>query len=195
MTHVAAPLPSVQTTRIARRILLSPIFWIGLFIVMVTGPLLYWASHPLRVVEVYLQPLPGGRIVLPRTVAVTRSDGRVAYVDWYGETLDNTIERVTLEIHPDTHPTFIQVGTYDVRNGEVRGVLPLGSQEWPLVEDARYTFRLVDSNGRVVLEGRILADVTTVAGGDQSAIAAIGLLASVIQILEALARYFLRGDG
>jgi hypothetical protein len=193
MTDVAAP-PPARITRVARRVLLSPIFWIGLFAVMVTGPLLYWASHPVRLVEVYLQPLQGGRVLLPRTVAITRSNGRVAYVDWYGETLDSTLERVTLEVHPEAHPTFIQVGTYDVHNGEVRGVLPLGSQEWPLVEDARYSFKLVDLGGRVVLEGRILADVTTVAGGDQAAIAAIGLLASVIQILEALARHLLR-DG
>lgn len=177
---------------IINRLYVSRAFWGFLVLTLVTLPLLYLASHPIRLVEVYFQPTQSADIALTRTYVPTRSDGRKAFVNVYGETNDPTIGELNWEIQPEKHPTFIFAGSSKVSEGTLRGVIQLGSDEWPLKADERYTFRLARPDGRVVLDGQILANVTTLAGGDQLAIVVIGLLASAIQIIEAAVRWLLK---
>jgi hypothetical protein len=174
----------------------SLFLWTLVVAVFVTAPLVYVASKPVRVVEVSIQPEDDSAAhVLSRGI-VSRSFGGPVFFDFRADVRDQSIERVALQIRPNNEPTFRTQDPpngYPVDGGIARGTAQLGSTGAPLEHDEQYSFRLVRLSGGspptpgtgVLAEGRILARVAEVAGPDRLMIAAIGVLASIIAILQA----------
>jgi hypothetical protein len=99
---------------------------------------------------------------------------------------DPDINQVQLYIRPTTVKASFGQGAWRVQRGVVRGVVELGSSDWPLEEDESYSFRLAsaDDDDRTLAEGTIIARVSDLAVRPGGALLWIGLLASLIQILQ-----------
>jgi len=121
----------------------------------------------------------------------TRSIDGVALFEFQAEVFDPRVVQVALDIRPGPDPNFYrqQCG---VANSVVRCVAQIGSASFRLVDDQDYWFRLVQTTGDVsgssgeLLFGKMVARVTRLARVDQWVLVMVGLLASVIQIVEAL---------
>jgi hypothetical protein len=162
-----------------------------LAIVTVTWPLAYLSATPVRFVEIYLAPRASGAIRVESTVAVARSSGRTAVMDFYAQTDDPGIARVVVQLRKSTSSAFVDAATFDVDRGVIRGVLQLGSPASPVGAHEVYSFRVVaHPSNDIDAEGQLVVVMTTVAGAGQTVILTIGLMASLIQILESTARWY-----
>lgn len=186
--------PNVATPVSARfrRVLESEFTWIALIVLTVTVPLIYWSLTPIRLVVVVIQPdRDGGEPRLRSRLVLTTSNGTSAYVDFTCESSDPALKALTVLLRSSGDREFHPAGTLEARGGLLRGVVQLGRSERPLSDHEVYTFRLADGTGNVLMDGTILPRGTTVAGRDQALVLTVGILASVIQILEAVARWVL----
>jgi hypothetical protein len=162
-------------------------FWVLLTALLITMPLMYFSIRPVYLVEVVTQPTSEARAQVLSKQVLTRPDGNgVIFFDFRALVGSASGERLYLEIRPDTEPTFYRQGDgYRIINGVAEGVAQLNSPKWPVHQDENYTFRLIDASGAPWLEGAILARVHALSGTAPWLIGAIGLLASVLQILSA----------
>lgn len=154
---------------------------------VVSAPLLFVGLRPAYLVTISIQPRSEAQLQVLCKESLTRVDGAgVAFFDFLASTDLPTGGRLQLMIRPVVDPEFhIQRILYPIDGGMVAGVAQLGSRDYPLRQDESYTFRVVDTAGRAVLDGHISARVHPVLGASQWLIVAIGILASVIQILVA----------
>lgn len=177
-----------------RRLLDSRSFWILIVAFGVTTPLVVWASNPVLLVQVYVQPNDEehARVVTKATVVKARG-GEIAF-DFEAVTTDARVEYALLQIRPDDSARFYDQGSaLRVDDGVVQGVVRLGAGEGPLAEHGVYAFRLVSRpDGRVLVDGRILTHVSEVAGPQRWLLVGVGIFASAIQIVQALTVGFAR---
>lgn len=162
---------------------------IGATALLVTAPLVWFGLAPIYIVQILIQPTAEIEAqVLAKEVLTQQGSGGVVFFDFAARLKDSAIERVVLEIRPEAERTFYRQGDgYRVDDGVATGVAQLGSPEWPLKRDERYTFRLVVPPNRSILDGKIIAKVHPVAGGSPALVVAIGVLASVLQVLSVFA--------
>lgn len=156
--------------------------------VFVTMPLLWYAWMPVRLVEIHLVPnfAPSAQIAC-KTIT-TRTYGGPAFFDFTVENLGLQVREVRLGITPETLKESFNVD-YIAEDGRASGRAQLGSIAAPISHDEGYTFRLSDKEANTTLaSGSIFARVDEVASPSPWMLAALGTIASVIQILGSLKR-------
>jgi len=151
----------------------------------VSVPLIFLGLRPGHIVAISIQPRNEGQLrVLCRERLTPVSGAGVAFFDFQASSDLPSGNRLQLQIRPDAEPNFYpQRQPYVVDNGIVTGVAELGSRDWPLKQDESFTFRVVDASGKSVLDGRIEARVQPTLNVNHWIIIAIGVFASVIQIV------------
>lgn len=155
----------------------------------VTAPLLYYAMHPVHIVHIFMQPKILNGMTLFSNKIITRPDSNgIVFFDMDGYIEDPSIIRIIISIKPCSKPDWYEGNYSKVPRGIFLGTARLGTAQWPVTndEESEYSYKLVSSDGILLSQGNILARVETVAGGNQLLIVAIGLLASVLQILSLL---------
>ncbi len=170
----------------------SAAFWVLLVAACVSAPLIIWATNPVQLVQVYVQPdAEDDAWIVSKATVVRATRGQVAF-DFEAMTTDTSVTQASLVIrlngtrHPQNDSPSVRV-----IDGTIKGVATLGSPEAPLDDDANYTFSLISRpDGMTLLDGRIIADVTEIAGAERAYLTAVGILASAIQIAQALAAGF-----
>lgn len=162
--------------------------WILVMALLVTAPLLWFSWRPLYLVEVLIQPTSEARGQILVRQILTKADGNgVVFFDFRALVGSDVGEFLFLEIRPAAEAKFYRQGDgYRVVDRIVSGVAQLGHPDWPVHQDEKYTFRLVATGGIPLLDGTILAKAHPISGTSPWVLAAIGLLASVIEILRAL---------
>lgn len=172
-----------------RRLFDSQPFWILIVAIGVTMPLVVWASSPVQLVAIYVQPddEEHARVVTKATVVKARA-GVIAF-EFEAVTTDARVEYVTLQVRADDSARFQeQSPALRVDDGVVKWVVQLGAGDVPLAEHGVYVFQLASSpDGRVLVDGRILTHVSEIAGAQRWYLAGVGIFASIIQIVQALA--------
>jgi hypothetical protein len=157
--------------------------------VLVTVPLMALALQPVKIVEIDLAPSLIRSGHLPCTVATTRVRSGPAFFQFVVEGLAADVHKVRLHITPDGIKESFPQDDYPVQDGRASGRAQLASDQYPLSQDERYMFRLTDADSDATLmEGTVLVGVEELAGPAPSILALIGVLASVIQIVEAMRR-------
>lgn len=153
----------------------------------VSAPLLVVGLRPAYLATVSIQPRSEAQLQVLSKESLTRVDGAgVAFFDFLASTDLPTGGMLQLLIRPVADPEFHpQRNSYPIDGGMVEGVAELGSRDYPLRQDEDYAFRVVDSDGKSVLAGHIFASVHPILDASQWLIVAIGILASVIQIVVA----------
>lgn len=152
----------------------------------VTLPLVVLSFDSKYLAAISLQPVSEEKAQVPCKSTLTEVDGSGrAFFDFRSTVLGAVDEVLFLEIRAIAERDYRRQGDgYKVvRGGMVSGIAELGSIEWPLRGDEEYRFRLVDGRGSSVLDGTILARVYSVDRPQRSAVVAIGVLASILQIL------------
>jgi hypothetical protein len=154
-------------------------------VAVVSVPLVAVGLRPGYLVAISIQPRSEEQLRVLCKESLTPIDGSgVAFFDFRASTNLPTGGKLQLQIRPDADPTFHQQRySYSIDNGMVAGVAELGSVDWPLLQDEGYTFRVIDANGSSVLDGRIVARAHPLLNANQWLIIAVGVLASVIQIV------------
>jgi hypothetical protein len=155
---------------------------------LVTSPLCCFGLRPTLLVEVLVEPTSGsqGQAVTRRVVTQPDSNGVVFWE--LRVQLPKPAQDVQLELRPETERRFYrQSPGVPLSDGVLAFVVQLGSPEWPVRDDQRYSFRFMSSDGESLLDGEVLARVRPIAGSTPWVVASIGLLASVLQILASVA--------
>lgn len=170
--------------------MMSPYFWLLIVAVCVSLPLLYYAFDPISLVQVWVIPNSDDRARILTKETTTRSHGAEAILELQAELEDPTVNAVSLQIRPvETSTLFSQ--SCSVTNGLVRCVVQIGSKEWPINDDHEYAFQLLKTDDNSFLaDGKILARVSKIAGGNRWIVMAIGVMASVTRLLELVVRSF-----
>jgi hypothetical protein len=157
---------------------------------LITVPLWYYAARPVRMVQIQLSPTFTASGHLPCAVSNTRVNAGPAFFQFDIEGLATNVRRVALSIVPDNGKSFVlQDRGLPVQNGRASGRAQLGSDDYPITQASGYTFQLVDvDTNTTLMQGLIFAHVDELAGPTPWTLALIGLLASIIQILETVRR-------
>lgn len=153
---------------------------------LVTLPLLYLALNPVYIVHINIQPNILKGIQLTCKDIITQPDGNgVVYFDVRGNIQDRSLTKVQMLIRPyPENKRYPLSADFTVSDGYLIGTAQLGSSEWPVYKDEKYTFQIKTIDGVLLSEGNLLATVKPIAGGDRWLIIGIGLLASILQILS-----------
>jgi hypothetical protein len=156
--------------------------------VFITLPLAYFALKPTYFAEILLsqQAQSVVQIQSKKTFTKVDGDGR-AFFEFRASTSLANGSKVTFEIKPDADPQYHPQGKgFKVDNGMIVGICQLASKEWPLHQNEKYIFHIVNVNQQEIMHGEIIAMVYSIAGSSQLVIGFIGLLASILQIIQAL---------
>jgi hypothetical protein len=122
------------------------------------------------------------------TDSLVRSDGRSpVFFDLITFVEDPAVTHVELQIRPITGSEWFSQGQFEVSKGLVIGTAQLGSSSYPLRTTERYTFQLRNNSGKVLSDGSIVASAYEIAGANRWIIGGIGLVASILGILQRLA--------
>jgi hypothetical protein len=100
-----------------------------------------------------------------------------------------------LGLRPQAEPiTYVQDQCCSSNSeGIISGILQLGSKQYPLHQDERYSFVLMQSKERV-MQGEILSRAYKLADANYWFLLLVGIVASAIQIVEWSYRIFLRRE-
>src|SRR5262245_45979174 len=155
----------------------------------ITFPLIIFGVRAKYLVAVAFQPKSETDAQILCKDTLTEVDGAgIAHLD-FCVLLPSSNAPLFLEVRPVPEGRYYrQEGEYKTARGTACGVMRLGSQQWPLHQNEEYAFRLVDQKGATTLDGTIIARVHSVAGVPHWVLLAIGVLASVLQILAAFRR-------
>jgi hypothetical protein len=162
-------------------------------VVSISGPLvLFSQSTYLAEVTITAGPGSSGTIVSPHDLVKVDGIGR-AYVEFHA--LLPTAKGMNLElgVRPQTEAiTYFQNYCCSSNSeGVVSGIVQLGSKEYPLHQDERYSFVLTQSKEQV-MQGEILSRAYKLADAGYWPLLLVSILASAIQIVEWGFRLFLR---
>ncbi len=154
-------------------------------VILVTLPLLYFSLRPVYMVDISIQPtILRGVMLFSRNIHTKPNNNGVVFFDVDGYVENPSISRVMFSLKPASDRIWYAQGEYEVSKGIFLGTAQLGSEEWPVRHDEQQSFRLISSDSTLLSQGNLFTRVQPVAGADQWLIAAIGLLASVLQILS-----------
>jgi hypothetical protein len=158
--------------------------------ILVTAPLLWYASRPVRLVEIHLVPSYAPSAQIPCKTITTRTHGGPAFFDFTVENIAPEVHKVTLQVTPESNKaSFKQSDDYPVENGRASGRAQLGSDAAPISHDEGYSFRLSDKDvDATLVAGSIFARVDEVASPSPWMLGALGTLASMIQVLSSISR-------
>lgn len=163
--------------------------WLIATALLVSAPLIYLSVRPAYFVDIFVQPDSEAQAqVLSRRILARADDNGVVFFDFRAVVESPLISRVFLEIRPAAEPNYYpqwKDGVPVVKR-VASGVAQLGSPKWPLHQDEQYMFRLVDPNRAPLVEGAVTANAHAVSGASPWLLAAIGLVASVVQLLSVL---------
>ena len=154
------------------------------------GPSFYLSARPVYLIDILVQPISESQVYVLSKRALTRAGSNgVAFFDFRALLVDpSKVDRVFLEIRPASERTYYpqwEDGA-TVVNGLVSGVAQLGAPQWPLHQDEQYEFRLLDQTKAHLVEGTIIARANAISGTSPWLLAAIGLVASIVQLLSVL---------
>jgi hypothetical protein len=169
-----------------RQVVKSPYFWILPVALLVTLPLIVLTFKSARAVEIYTVPESEDGAKVGCKFVLTRAYNGPAAFEFCAELVDSNVEKVVLKIRPIESAQYYDQGVWRVEKGHVRGVAQLGSEGWPVKDDADYSFRLVVADDdRTLANGKIIAKVNELVIHPGWLVFVIGLLASVVQIGQA----------
>jgi len=158
--------------------------------VLVTLPLLWFGLRPEYMVQVIVQPSSEVEAQIISKEVWTVADGNgIVFFDFKAIVASQASDMLILEIRPAAEREYRRQGNgYRVVRGILAGVAQLGAADWPVHQDEQYAFRLVTGNAAVVLDGRMLAKVYPRSTLNPWIMAAIGALASVLEVLKTFVR-------
>jgi hypothetical protein len=163
------------------------VLWTLLVAGAITTPLVWTAVRGQRLVEIYVLPASEDAVRITCKSLIARTTDGVASFDFCAEVVDPRVKDVVLSIRRAQDLNFRDQEGFPTQDGHVHGVVHLGLTGAPLTGDETDAFRLVDrSGGDVLLDGQIVARVSELVEGPRWFILAIGLLASIIQIVQTL---------
>lgn len=154
---------------------------------IVTVPLLIFAFSPIYLIHVKCNPQSLNSVQILSLDTIIRSETKsIVYFDFKAFIVDQSqsISKVNLFIRPSSIPTWVQQMDYLVTNSYIIGTAQLGSENFPVIKNEHYLYRLIAENGTLLSDGTIDATVDKISGGDSWLIAVIGILASVLQIVS-----------
>lgn len=151
---------------------------------LVSAPLLYFSVLPTSLVRIDILPssLNAVRILTTSTVSERESRGAV-YFEFRALASNPAVKNVSIAIRPYIVREWFQAHDVTVSDGLILSTLQLGSAEYPMGKHAQFAYKLQADTNNVLSEGIIKATSESVAGGQPWLIAAIGLIASIIQVL------------
>lgn len=153
-------------------------------VVLVTAPLLFLSARPVYLAEIMIANSAAQSVQVLSTGRLAQVGGSgVASVDLEIVLRAPYPSALRLELRPNAEAIWYEQGSSDPNyEGLVRFVARYGSENSPLYQTERYTMRLLDPAGSVVWQAESVAVVRAIAGGDRFLVAAIGLIASALQI-------------
>lgn len=165
-----------------------------MFVVTSVSAYLYFFPSYSYVLQISVEPRSGiSGIEMRRDKVVVISKGKEPiFFDIAGE-VKPSISKVSLWMHPPNQPDQKR-GDFDVSKGSFLGTVQLGSAESPITSDENYSYKIDDfyNKNDWLSEGNIQVQVKAVISGTNPLImiiiGAIGLLASVLQILQFFAQ-------
>lgn len=163
-----------------------PVLLTGL---LVTIPLWAMVSWQTGIVNIDVRPLTLDGVRLLTTAASASRDGnRVVYFDLIAAIQDVNVATVGVFLRPGPTGDWVRSNEANVSAGLIVATVQLGSAQYPIGGRTDFSFKLVaepdeTGNGRTVTTGTIVATPESRASTDPWLVAAIGMLASVIQLL------------
>lgn len=158
-------------------------------IIALSTPIIYLEMHPKYFATVSLAPNIKPSVTLQLTQAFVRVDGYGrAFFQFRASSLNSKNEQLALGIRPDSEPNFYQQKNCcsSDANGTISGIAQLGVSEYPLHQDEQYDFQLSDSSDpkTTILDGKIIVVVYRLMDSERWIILAIGIVASMIHIVD-----------
>ena len=158
----------------------------------VTALLLLWfVARPARLATVRLVPVSMEGLRYLSSATTARSSSGVVRCEFFGFARDSLDASVRLEVNPEQEDAWYEQAPPQLEGQLIVLRFQLGSQRWHLGSSQHYSFRLMEHNDRLLAEGAVEVAQQRIMGTDNWLILAIGLLASVLQVAEAVMR--LRG--
>jgi hypothetical protein len=152
----------------------------------ITIPLVYLAFSPINLIHVQVRPVQNyGTRILSTDILMRSATTTVVYFDFKALVDSSSISKIRLSIRPSAESEWYEQ-EYVVAQGLAMGVAQLGSEKFPVKQREQYTFRLTSTDGSMLSDGQIQAEVDHIAGSENWIIGGIGILASVLQIIYAI---------
>ena len=152
--------------------------------VFITLLLVYFLLSPTRLVRIWVHQGEHHGITLYTRQVITSVDHGAVSFEIDGQLEDARVSPVTLSIRaPRIGAYFNQAEGYAVMEKRFFVTVHLCSQNSPLVPDEPYIFMVLSRQGKPIAEGDILAHVYLVAAPSSWFFGALGVLASVLQVI------------
>ncbi len=156
-------------------------------VILVTIPLIYFSLEPVYLVKIYMQPRKQDGVKFTSNKIETYQEGRgPVYFDVDGYVDDKTIEKAFFSVRPANESEWYTLKEgFQVKDGFFLGTVQLGSAQWPVTQDADYSYKFTSLNrqGPILGEGDIDVHVRPLSSANPLLIAGIGVVASILQII------------